>query len=500
MSGAGINLNWFPPGPVSAAFLLDPHRVRAIMGPIGAGKTSSCLFDIIHKAAQQEPSRLDGVRYYKAAVIRDTYRQLELTTIPSWHAWVPRTVGEWSGDKPPQHRVRFRLGDGSQVDLVVEFIALGEHRVEDVMRGWEGSHAYVNEADRLPEDVLTFVQGRLGRYPNAKHGLKRPGERITLDFNAPDDDSWLYRRLVADPQPGARLFVQPSGFAAEAENLANLPPGYYRNASAGQPDWYVRRFIENRWGYSREGRPVFPEFVDALHVASEEIQAMRGVQLTLGADFGLTPAVAVTQQLPDGRWHVLDELVTGRMGAQAMGKELAQLLVQRFPDHAGPTGGSLGGTSARWRSAEPAIRGYGDPTGNTPAPTDERTCFEILRATTALSWGPAASNALQRRLEVVRAPLLRLIDGKPGLLLSPRCKVLRKAFNSGYRLKRLQVQGERFADLPEKNEWSHIMDALQYALLGGGEYQAVLGRQRQDAQAWARHPDADGDYDPLEVG
>jgi hypothetical protein len=59
-----------------------------------------------------------------------------------------------------------------------------------------------------------------------------------------------------------------------------------------------------------------------------------------------------------------------------------------------------------------------------------------------------------------------MIEGKPALELSPDCKVLRKGFNGGYRYRRIQNVGdEKYHNIPEKNRFSHIHDALQYAAL-----------------------------------
>lgn len=55
-----------------------------------------------------------------------------------------------------------------------------------------------------------------------------------------------------------------------------------------------------------------------------------------------------------------------------------------------------------------------------------------------------------------------LIDGNPGLLVSPKCKTLRKGFQGGYQYRRLQVSGDRYTDKPDKNQYSHIHDAMQY--------------------------------------
>jgi hypothetical protein len=84
------------------------------------------------------------------------------------------------------------------------------------------------------------------------------------------------------------------------------------------------------------------------------------------------------------------------------------------------------------------------------------------------------------RLEVVRNALNRAVDGEAGLLLSPKCKVLRKGFISGYHYKLLRTgDGSQTHSEPNKNEYSHPHDALQYLLLGGGEANIVLNKIRR---------------------
>ena len=54
--------------------------------------------------------------------------------------------------------------------------------------------------------------------------------------------------------------------------------------------------------------------------------------------------------------------------------------------------------------------------------------------------------------------------------------MLRKGFAGGYHYRRVKVAGdERYHDEPNKNAFSHVHDALQYALSGGGEVRALTG-------------------------
>jgi hypothetical protein len=59
---------------------------------------------------------------------------------------------------------------------------------------------------------------------------------------------------------------QPGGRTPEAENLDNLPPGYYERLIIGFAgnDNKIRRFVDNEFGAVNNGQPVYPEFNDAL--------------------------------------------------------------------------------------------------------------------------------------------------------------------------------------------------------------------------------------------
>jgi hypothetical protein len=466
---AGLSIHYRPPGPVAAAFYRDRAPVTGIMGPVGSGKTGASLMRMVAIARAMRPSPIDGVRRAKFAVIRDTYRNLEATTIPSWHAWVPPTVGQWTSGAPAEHRIVFDDGQGV-IELIVEFIALGEMRVEDVMRGWEGTGAYLNEADRLNPDVLTFVRGRVGRYPAARHG-GCSWSGVWCDFNAPDTDNWTYATFVEGRAAGVTFYVQPGGRDPGAENLANLPPDYYARQSVGAPQWYVDRMVDNKFGYSRDGKPVYREYNDKVHCAAHDLEPLPGCDLIIGADAGGSPAASIWQRAPDGQWRGLDELVALQgevMGPKRFGEELNRLLRARFaafkPEH---------------------IRGVGDPSaayGNDKK-AEEMAWLEVLSTATGIRFRPAPTNKLTLRLEAVRLPLSRFIDGRPALLISPRMKFIRKGFNSHYRYRRVQTGEGRYHDEPEKNQWSHPHDSAQYVMVSEGEHLEVLGRRRHRAGA-----------------
>lgn len=451
-------------GPIAAAFFEDRSEASCIMGPIGSAKTSTALLKMLMVAIQQEPNA-QGVRYTKFAVIRDTYRNLSNTTIPSWKSWVPQEIGEWSGgrNEPGRHHLKFNLYDGTIVDVLVEFIAIGDNNVEDVMRGWEGTGAYLNEADRLDKEVFNFVRGRVGRYPSIPScGVKASWYGVWADMNAPDEENYMAQNFIFNKPDSFAFFRQPGGRDPNAENLKNLPDGYYDKQCAGQDEMYIRRMIDNKLGYSRDGQPCYPEYNDTLHCAHEILKPTPGIVLDIGFDCGLTPAAIIGQQQANGQWRILAEIIADGIGAQRFGELVDRVLKQQYS-----------GYKVRFPTCDPA--GLSKSAGD----ENERSWREIVANITHLAIRPAQSNAITIRLDTVKMLLNRMIDGQPGLLISPACKVLRKGFNSGYRFVKVATSNSKIllSDTPDKNEFSHPHDALQYLLMGAGEFKSAMGRK-----------------------
>ena len=404
----------------------------------------------------------DGLRRSRWAVVRNTYPELKTTTIKTWHQWVPREIGRWQDEGPPTHFLR---ADG--LDLEVMFLALD--RPEDVRKllSLELTGAWINEAREVPRAILDGLTGRVGRYPSAMQG-GASWFGIILDTNSPDTDHWWYRLAEEVKPEGYEFFAQPSGDSPEAENLSNLPQGYYARAKAGKDEAWVKVYVRGEYGFVQDGKPVYPEYRDSVHC--RDVAPIPKTPILVGLDFGLTPAAVFGQRAANGQLRWLSELVTEDMGT----KRFAELL----------------GAEMRSRYQGFAFDVHGDPSGDNRAQTDETTPFQILRAA-QIPARPASSNDPVLRREGVAAPLNRMIDGEPGLLISPACRVLRKGMMGGYRYRRVQVVGhERYNDKPEKNIYSHVCEAGQYLNLGAGEGSALIASPNKHAPQTI----ADGDY------
>lgn len=472
-------LAYTPPGPVAKAFLKSDAFVRGLRGPIGAGKSVTCCVEILRRATQQAPDR-SGVKRTRWAVIRNTFPELKSTTLKTWLDWFPEDQwGKLNRSPPMTHHIK--MGD---LDCEVIFLALDNEADVKKLLSLELTGAWVNEARELPKAVIDGVTSRVDRYPSKKDG--GPGATwagVIMDTNAPDEFHWwpIMAGEIPPPDwmaPEERLtmvrpanwefFTQPPAMLEQlkhgelvgyeinpkAENLANLSPSYYPNAITGKGRTWIRVYILNQLARLADGKPVYPTFRREVHVAREQLVPVKGLPIRVGIDFGRSPAAVLAQEL-HGRWLILHEIVGQDMGADRFAKLVKRQLAEM-------------GLSD-WE-----IRFYGDPTGDHRPQTDDTTPFDIFR-TNGITVLPSPSNDPVVRVEAVEGALNRLVDGKPGLLVSPQCIVLTAGFEGGYQYRKLLVTGaERYEDSPNKNQFSHPHDALQYALLGGGEGRRVL--------------------------
>jgi len=476
-----VEIRYRPSGAVLREFMLDDSFARFIRGPVGSGKTSCCCVEVMRRAMAQEPSVIDGVRRSRWAIVRNTNPQLRTTTIKTWLEWFPEDVfGKFNWSPPYTHRIV--KGD---LDLEVIFLALD--RPEDVRKllSLELTGAFVNEARELPKSIIDAVTMRLRRYPSARHGGPS-WTGLIADTNAPDEDHWWpimagevplpdhiseeEGRMLVKPE-GWKFFNQPAGMIEmkgkdgvvtgyrinpKAENLEYIGEEYYKQIIQGKSKSWIDVYVMNRLGSVADGRPVYRDFSPAVHVAKEPLNYVDGVPIVVGMDFGLTPAAVFCQNVRN-RWFVLHEVVTQDMGASGFARLLREEMAKKFP----------GQNFVFW----------GDPAGDHRAQTDEKTPFEILRGAGIMA-RPAPTNDPSARIDTVTSVLTRMVEGNPAFVVDPSCKVLIYGFQSGYQYRRLNVSGsERYDDVPDKrNKSSHVHDALQYALCGGGEYRKLLGR------------------------
>ena len=70
--------------------------------------------------------------------------------------------------------------------------------------------------------------------------------------------------------------------------------------------------------------------------------------------------------------------------------------------------------------------------------------------------------------EAVKTKFGQILVGQPAILISDKCKTLRKGLNGGFQYKRVNVSGEKYADKPDKGKYSHICNAFEFLVDGTG--------------------------------
>ena len=114
-----MRTDYYPPGPIAAAFIDDESFVCGIKGPVGSGKSVASVIKLLKLAGKQNRSPRDGKRHSRFAIIRNTYPELKTTTIKTFHAWVPPEMGKWRDEGPPTQFIQT-----DELDIEVLFVAL----------------------------------------------------------------------------------------------------------------------------------------------------------------------------------------------------------------------------------------------------------------------------------------------------------------------------------------------------------------------------------------
>ena len=432
--------------PTMQRFHASDAFVRALLGPIGSGKSVACTVELMRRAMQQEA--FNGIRKSRWAIIRNTYRELIDTTMQTFFDWIPKNHGLYRA-MDMKFTYYDQLSDGTIVQAEFLFRALDKPDDIKKLLSLELTGGWLNECREVPKEVLDMLIGRLGRYPSKRDGGPT-WHGVIADTNPPDSDHWFYTLFEEDRPHNYELFHQPSGVSDTAENVENLPDDYYTNMMTGKDQEWVNVYVHGQYGFIADGKPVYPEYKDDIHFTNESFSPDLTRPIYVGIDFGLTPAAVFAQETSSGRVFVFDELVTEDMGAANFSALLNKKVAANYPTA--------------------NIQFYGDPSGDQRAQTDEITPFQILIANGIVAV-PTYTNDFVLRREAVASALSRLdFSGNPGLAITPGAPLFRKGMAGGYKYRRMAVAGRTamFQDKPDKGRYSHVCEAAQYGFLGMG--------------------------------
>lgn len=497
MSNVSIN---FTAPPTGAAFMKSEAFFRIIAGPVGSAKTTTCIFELLRRACEQEKCN-DGIRHTRFAIVRQTLKQLKDTVLKDITTWLNGIVSY----KVSENVITISVGD-----VLSEWLLIPLEDPEDQRRllSMQLTGAWLNECIEMSPEIVPAILGRCGRYPGS--GLKpaywdkvmRAGNHAQwpnwfgaiADTNMPTEgDPWHTLMDITTP-PDWQVFIQPGGLEPNAENLENLPGGrlyYERLTRSNSPDW-VQRYVHAKYGNDPSGSAVFKaSFRKGFHTVKlrdVDIEAGRkfalepvyGWPLIVAQDFGRTPCSLICQVDHKGRGLILKELVAEDTGLQQHVRT------------------ALKPALAHERFAGRPVFLIGDPSGRQKSNHFEETSFDLLKTEGLIAY-PAPTNSIEQRLQAVENLLGQQRDGGPALLIDEaECPNLVLAMNGRYRYARRK--NGQFAPLPEKlHPWSDLADDLQYfcLVMQGGMHEYIgqritraprvitqQPRQRVSARGW----------------
>jgi hypothetical protein len=455
----------FTPTPTCKDFMLSLKRVRFLVGAVGSSKTTTCLYEILRRAAEQEPAE-DGYRYTRFAIIRNTLAAIKSTVLKD----IQQIFGPIIDYRVSESTVYIRQGD---IQSEILLIPLDTPDDQKRLLSSQLTGAYFNEFVEVDPVFISGALGRCGRYPSQLRG--RPTwYGVFADSNPGTEDSPYYEILKAELPESYGYFEQPppllrsdDGEISEnplAENIEYLPGGYdyyWTLLNGASPEW-SERFVFGQWGESLQGQAVFKRtFNDEFHVAKSEITPSAGHALIIGMDFARAPAAVICQVDHLGRLLVLQEAYEENMGVETFVRDRLMPIV----------------FSPRFHGKPMYI--VGDPSGTKKSEIGERSVFSMLRGL-GFESVPAQTNHIKPRLDAVEKWLLMQREGKAAILFDPvHCPELIVALKHKYRY-RARKDGE-LEDKPHKiRPWADLADSLQYACLGTA--QNLMGKVMRKMQ------------------
>lgn len=262
---------------------------------------------------------------------------------------------------------------------------------------------------------------------------------ILMEGNPPFTGDWLDQLLDESSRlydPDVTRLILPT-----SENWENLDAGF--RASMERTDAaFKRRFLLGLSGFLPSGTPVYPSFVEAVHVRETHLVPDRPI--IRGWDFGLRKAACVWGQRTDrGQflWH------REWMAHETPETQFIDGVIQRTLEWFGPR----------------TCQDFGDPAATQRDPEGKSTLQRLVDKGITLRYRVTTYG---ERIPLINRRLCELIDGQSAEIIDPRCQILIEGLHGGYHYPEL-IAGQEFTqkrDLPQRDGYfEHLANAWEYA-------------------------------------
>jgi len=442
---------------------------RLIAGPVGSGKTTGAIVEMMRRAMEQHPAP-GGLRNTRFAVVRQTLKQLKDTVLKDCDTWLnANRLGQWKVSDSTYY-IEF---DNIRSEWI--FLPLEDAADQGRLLSMQLTGAWLSECIEMDIDILGPLSGRIGRYPSGAKGTPT-WNGVLADTNFPAEMTPWYQ-FMENPPMDWRIFKQPSGLAWNAENLnfllqnedtIKLPFDHPDRVARGREYYnrmvrlhgidsdFVKRYVKAEYGDDPSGQAVYKQtFRRQWHVVPNT-NVLPGYPIIVGQDFGRDPWSLICQPDHMGRLIVHEEVPATNIGLEKHCQE------------------SLRGKLMQSKYMGCKVALVGDPAGVAKSTHSEETSFDLL-SRLGFPCFPAPTNDLDPRLRAVESFLGRHTNGGPSMLINEEgCPHLIRGLAGGYRFEFMKVSGLR-KPVPRKDEFSHVNDCLQYVALAcnGGMLQAI---------------------------
>lgn len=458
--------------PTLRLFHADDSTVKVIEGPPGSGKSVANVMELWFEAVRMMPTP-KGERLFRAAIIRDTYPNLEMTVLKTVQAWIPPLRGNIRMKAPYEGGFTLALPDKTILKFEVLLISASEPADVGKLDSFEPTMVYFNELGSIHPIIFGRGVERAGRYPERKlwpEGIYTPRKRrVIADMNTPKESSWVVSYFANNPD-NAKLFRQPPALLEQtdlktnkvhyiinplAENLASLDNGQKyiddlkTQQALGNYDEIETRLL-GRYGKGISGQAIITTFNRNTHISKEKLEPRKRTPVVIGFDTsGLHACAIIAQWVKHSKghfeWQVQESLYADNVGFEDLLENgLRPLLDELYP--------------------ECHVMAICDPADARDSRT--KTSPIMMLKEVGITAVPAFSNKFRIRKEALNS----LFYKDDFIRIDYRQKVLLDALDGGYQYRKISLRtgsgDTRYSSEPDKNSiYSHYGDACSYFAL-----------------------------------
>ena len=448
--------------PTIAGFMNSSAFCRIVMGPVGSGKSTGCLMELMKRAQQQTPGP-DGVPQNPLR-----HRPGDAAADPSSRCCTGNST-PWAAPVTD-----FRVSESTiymnwrDVACEVHLIPLDDERDQQRLLSAQLTGIWCNEFVEIdPARCSPRWQAASGATPKRRRG-RVVVRHIVADGNFPHRRRRVARTAGDEPAAGLEdVWKQPGGLerrggepGASAADAGDGEARRITDAEADRAGADILRAAGAAATLTRRGSSATSTRSTATtpratprctarpssctwHVA-DALEPSPGHPLIIGQDFGRNPWSLICQLDSKGRLLMLEEVAASDVGLELhLRTGLRPALAQ-----------------ARYQGLSALV--VGDPAGMQRSSSYEETSFDLLRRA-GFNAIPAPTNAIDARLRAIESFLIGSSNAGPALLIDKqRCPTLVRGFSGGYRFAHTRHGQAKPTPDKDNGDYSHVHDAGQY--------------------------------------